>query len=54
MFLVNDMQDNKWKMVSYVGILMIICVCSFLLAKYIVRSSIAGEETPIDTSTRIQ
>ena len=54
MFLVNDMRNNKWKTVGYIGILMIICVCSFLVAKYIVRKSIAGSETPIDTSTRIQ
>ena len=54
MFLVNDIRNSKWKTVGYVGILMIICVCSFLLAKYIVRSTIAGSEPPIDTSTRIQ
>ncbi len=54
MFLVNDIRNNKWRTLGYVGILMIICVCSFLLAKYIVRSSIAGEEAPKDTSTRIQ
>ena len=54
MFLVNDIRNNKWRTVAYTGIIMIICVCSFLVAKYIVRSSIAGEESPIDTSTRIQ
>jgi len=48
------MKTTKWKMVSYIAILMVICVISFLIAKYIVRSSIAGEDTPIDTSTRIQ
>lgn len=40
-------------MVSYIAILMIICVMSFLIAKYIIRSNIQGEEIPIDTSTRI-
>ena len=54
MFLVNDIRNNKWRTVIYVGILMIICVSSFLIAKYIVRKSIVGEEMPIDTSTRIQ
>jgi len=48
------MKTSKWKMVSYMAILMAICVCSFLIAKYMVRSSIVGEDTPIDTSTRIQ
>ena len=49
----NDMETSVWKMVSYFAILMIICICSFLFAKYIVRSNIVGESTPIDTSTRI-
>jgi len=51
---VNKMGNmSKWKMVSYVSILMLICIISFLIAKYIVRSDIWGEEIPIDTSTRI-
>ena len=54
MFLVNDIRNNKWRIVSYVAILMIVCVCTFLFAKYIVRKSIGNEKTPIDTSTRIQ
>lgn len=41
------------KMVAYCGILAIICVLSFLVAKYIVRSNIEGEEIPIDTSERL-
>ena len=48
------METSKWKMVSYIAILMIICICTFLVAKYVVRSSISGEDVPIDTSTRIQ
>lgn len=48
------MGTSKWKMVSYIAILMIICVCSFLFAKYMVRNKINGEDVPIDTSTRIQ
>ena len=39
--------------VGYFGILAIICVLSFLVAKYIVRNSIEGEKTPIDTSERL-
>lgn len=40
-------------MIAYFGILAIICVLAFLVAKYIVRNDIGGEETPIDTSERI-
>lgn len=47
------MNVSRWKMVSYIAILMIICVVTFLVAKYIIRSNIQGEEIPIDTSTRI-
>lgn len=47
------MNTSRWRMVSYIAILMIICVMSFLIAKYIIRSNIQGEEIPIDTSTRI-
>lgn len=47
------MNVSRWKMVSYMAILMIICVLTFLIAKYIIRSNIQGEEIPIDTSTRI-
>lgn len=41
------------KTVAYFGILAIICILSFLIAKYIVRSNIEGEDTPIDTSERL-
>ena len=35
------------------GLLALICVLAFLVAKYIVRSNIDGEKTPIDTSERL-
>ena len=38
---------------SYMAILMIICILSFLIAEYIVRSNIGNNEIPIDTSTRV-
>lgn len=41
------------KMIGYIGILAIICISSFLIAKYILRSNIGWEETPIDTSERL-
>ena len=41
------------KMIAYFGILAIICILAFLIAKYIVRNDIDWEETPIDTSERI-
>ena len=41
------------KTIGYFGILAIICILAFLVAKYIVRSDIKGEETPIDTSERL-
>lgn len=44
---------STWKMISYISILGIICVCSFLVAKYIVRNDIKDEVIPIDTSTRL-
>ena len=48
------MQDvSIGKMVGYFGMLAIICVLSFLIAKYIVRSDIDGESIPIDTSERL-
>lgn len=47
------MREHPYRTVSYVAILMLICVVSFLVAKYIVKSGIDDEEVPIDTSTRI-
>ena len=50
----NNMENvSVGKMIAYFGILAIICISSFLIAKYIVRSNIEGEESPIDTSERI-
>ena len=48
------MKNNKWKMVSYIAILGIICITSFLLAKYIIRMNVNTNEIPIDTSTRLE
>ena len=55
-FLVNNMEEKTsiGKIVAYFGILAIICVVSFLTAKYIVRSSIKNDEMPIDTSVRLK
>ena len=41
------------KTVAYFGILAIVCILAFLIAKYVVRCSIGGEQTPIDTSERL-
>ncbi len=41
------------KIIGYFGILAIVCVLAFLVAKYIVRNDINGEEAPIDTSERL-
>ena len=51
----RNIEDNQsiWKLIGYFGILAIICVISFLIAKYIVRNDIDGEELPIDTSERL-
>ena len=46
-------QEHPYRIVSYVAILMLVCVISFLVAKYIVKSGIDNDEVPIDTSTRI-
>lgn len=49
----NQSSNGWWKMVAYYGILSLICVMSFLVAKYIVRSRIDNEKIPIDTSERL-
>ncbi len=41
------------KKIGYFGILAILCIIAFLFAKYMVRSNIGWEETPIDTSERL-
>ena len=52
-FLVINMEISKWKMVSYISILLIICICSFLVAKFLVRSGIHNGDIPVDTSVRL-
>ena len=50
----NNVDDiGLGKKIAYFGILAIICILSFLVAKYIVRGNIEGEDTPIDTSERL-
>ena len=49
----NNDSISVWKYIFYFGLLAILCVLSFLVAKYIVRSNIEGEEIPIDTSERL-
>ena len=49
----DNNNDDRWKMVVQYGILALICVMSFLVAKYIVRSEIDEEKSPIDTSERL-
>ena len=48
------MKTSNWKTVSYIAILGIICVCSFMIAKFILRMNIRSDEIPIDTSTRLE
>lgn len=48
------MEMSKEKLISYIALLLLICVCTFLTAKYFIRSQIKENEIPIDTSTRIQ
>ena len=48
------MNLSREKIISYVAILMIICICAFLIAKYLVRAHIDNNEIPIDTSTKMQ
>ena len=50
----NNQGGNAWfRNVIYYGMLALICVMSFLIAKYIVRSRIDNEKIPIDTSERL-
>jgi len=41
------------KIIAYIGIVLIICITVFLIAKYIVRDSINWEKPPVDVSERI-
>ena len=47
------MKISVEKTISYISILMIICILAFLVAKYIVRSKVDNDEMPIDTSVRM-
>lgn len=47
------MEISKERLISYIAILMIVCICTFLVAKFLVRSNIDDDEIPIDTSTRM-
>ena len=50
----NIEEDTSiWEYVFYFGLLAILCILAFLIAKYVVRSDIDGEKIPIDTSERI-
>ena len=44
---------SKGKLVSYISILLIICILAFLVAKYIVRDTPGDEKPPIDTSEKL-
>ncbi len=41
------------KLIAYIGIVIIICIVVFLIAKYIVRNNINWEQPPVDVSERI-
>ena len=50
----NNMDNSGFgRNVGYFGILAIICILAFLVAKYIIRSNIGDEVSPIDTSERL-
>ena len=46
-------KTNSWKYVFQYGMLALLCIFAFLVAKYIVRNDIDGEKIPIDTSESI-
>ncbi len=48
------MKKDILKTMCYIGLLLIICIISFLVAKYIVRSKIHNGDMPIDTSVRLR
>lgn len=47
------MEMSKGKLVSYISILLIICIVTFLGAKYVIKKDIGTGKSPIDTSTRL-
>lgn len=50
---IEEENESVGKMIFRFGLLALICVLAFLVAKYIVRNNIRGENTPIDTSERL-
>lgn len=40
-------------MVAYISLLAVICILSFLFAKYLVRAPIKKGDIPVDTSVRL-
>jgi len=51
---VIKMEDiSTGKLIAYIGIVLILCIIVFLIAKYIVRDSINWENPPVDVSERI-
>ena len=49
----EEEQESVGSLIFRFGMLALICVLAFLVAKYIVRDRIRGEDSPIDTSERI-
>lgn len=50
----NKMEEeiSIWKIIAIFSFLTIVCILSFLVAKYIVRDSIGWENPPVDVSER--
>ena len=49
----RDEKESVGSLIFRFGLLAIICILAFLVAKYVVRDRIRGEDSPIDTSERI-
>ena len=41
------------KTIAYIGLVLVICIVVFLIAKYIVRNNIHWETPPVDVSEKI-
>ena len=50
---IEEEKESIGIIILRVGLLAIICILAFLIAKYIVRNNIRDERTPIDTSERL-
>lgn len=48
----REAEVSVWKLVSGISLLILLCVVTFLVAKYIVRDSIGWEKPPVDVSER--